>query len=206
MKLFANVFLSGALLTVGCLTAVQALDLVGSVAINQSSKTAAMAKNEAMNAARRQILFDVLSNYTEPSQLQELLDNSPDEDLVNLVASSGVSNEHMSTASYSANITMNIDNDAVKKWLAENDVKNWVPAAEPTESFSLYIIVPNGLSDWGELKQVAEKNKTEINTITVFGNQIFAKMPLIYRTKFTAGIREFGWKYADNGGVLQVWK
>ena len=183
-----------------------AMDLVGAVTVNQTSKTAAKAKIEAMNAARRQILFDVLSNYSEPDQLQELIDQSEDEQLTNLIVSASVSSEHMSSASYSANISMNIDNDLAKKWLTENEVKNWVPSAEPTESFSLFIVVPNGLSDWGELKQVAKDNNTEINTITVFGDQIFAKMPLIYRSKFTAGIRQFGWKYADNSGVLQVWK
>jgi len=183
-----------------------AMDLVGAVSINQSSQTAAKAKTEAMNAARRQILFDVLSNYSEPEQLQELIDKSDDEQLMNLVLSSSVANEHMSSASYSANITMNIDNAAAMKWLTSNEVKNWVPAAEPTESFSLFIVVPNGLADWGELKQIARDSNTELNTITVFGNQIFAKMPLVYRAKFTAGIRKIGWKYADNGGVLQLWK
>lgn len=206
MNKFAKVFAVACVGLYFCPQNVHAMDLVGVVSINQSSKTAAKAKTEAMNAARRQILFDVLSNYSEPTQLQELLDNTDDDQLTNLVLSSSVANEHMSSASYSANITMNIDNDAAKKWLTENEIKNWVPDAEPTESFSLYISVPNGLYDWGELKQVARDTNTEINTITVFGNQIFAKMPLVYRAKFTAGIRKIGWKYADNGGVLQLWK
>lgn len=206
MNKFAKVFAVACVGLCFCAQNVRAMDLVGVVSINQSSKTAAKAKTEAMNAARRQILFDVLSNYSEPTQLQELLDNTDDDQLTNLVLSSSVANEHMSSASYSANITMNIDNDAAKKWLTENEIKNWVPDAEPTESFSLYISVPNGLYDWGELKQVARDTNTEINTITVFGNQIFAKMPLVYRAKFTAGIRKIGWKYADNGGVLQLWK
>jgi len=38
------------------------------------------------------------------------------------------------------------------------------------------------------------------------GKQIIAKMPLSYRTKFTAAIRGAGWKYADKDGVLQIWK
>lgn len=206
MKNFATIF---SVVCLGvCVSSANlfAMDLVGAVSINQSSKTAAKAKTEAMNAARRQILFDVLSNYSEPEQLQELIDKSDDEQLMNLVLSSSVANEHMSSASYSANITMNIDNEAATKWLTSNEVKNWVPATEPTESFSLFIVVPNGAADWGELKQIARDSNTEINTINLFGNQIFAKMPLVYRAKFTAGVRKSGWKYADNGGVLQLWK
>jgi hypothetical protein len=101
---------------------------------------------------------------------------------------------------------MNIDNDAVKRWLTLNDVKNWVPIAETAETFSMFIVLPNGISDWGELKRITKNDNVDIDTVAIIGNQIFAKLPLTYRTKFTAGIREMGWRYADNSGVLQVWK
>ena len=183
-----------------------AIDLIGAVTISQTSDTAAKAKNEAMDIARRQILFDVLSNYSEIDSLTELLDNTNDDDLVGFVSAASVSNEHISSETYSATITMNIDNDAVKTWLTDNDVKNWVPIAETTEMFSIFVVVPNGLSDWAELKRIANTDNIEINTITIVGNQIFAKLPLSYRTKFTAAIRDAGWRFADNSGILQVWR
>ena len=159
-----------------------------------------------MDVARRQILLDVLSNYSEIDALTELLDKTSDEDLVGLISAASVSNEHISSETYSATITMDIDNDTVKKWLTLNDVKNWVPIAETTEMFSMFVVVPNGISDWAELKRIANDDKIEINTIAIVGNQIFAKLPLSYRTKFTAAIRDAGWRFADNSGVLQVWR
>ena len=46
----------------------------------------------------------------------------------------------------------------------------------------------------------------DIETQYLKGKQILAKLPLSYRTKFTAAVRGAGWKYSDNGGVLQIWK
>lgn len=183
-----------------------AIDLIGTVAVSQTSDTAAKAKNEAMDVARRRILFDVLSNYSEIDSLSALLDNTTDDDLVGLVSTASVSNEQISSETYSATIMMTLDNDTVKKWLTVNDVKNWVPIAETAERFSMFVVVPNGISDWAELKRIANNDRVDIDTITIVGNQIFAKLPLTYRTKFTAAIRDAGWRFADNNGVLQVWK
>ncbi len=183
-----------------------AIDLVGTVVVSQTSETAAKAKTEAMDGARRKILFDVLSNYSEIDSLSELLNNATDDDLVGLISAASVSNEQISSETYSATITMNIDNDLAKKWLTVNEVKNWVPVAETAEQFSMFIVVSNGISDWAELKRIANNDNVEINTITIAGNQIFAKLPLNYRTKFTVALRNAGWRFADNSGVLQVWR
>lgn len=181
-------------------------DLFGSVIVNQTSDTAAKAKIDAMNFARRQILSDVLSKYADSESLRNLLENTPDDALVDFIASSSVSNEQISSDSYTANIRMQIDSDAVKDWLISNEVQNWVPSGESIEKFSAFIVVPNGISDWAELKGIARNDNVEIETVAIVGNQILAKMPANYRTKFTLGLRNMGWRYADNSGVLQVWK
>ena len=54
-----------------------------------------------------------------------------------------------------------------------------------------------------------EKKKNvliEIETKTISGNNIIAKLPVSYRTKFTIAVRDAGWKYSDNDGILQLWK
>lgn len=176
------------------------------VDIAQTSDTAAKAKINAMNSARRQILVDVISKYADKESFDELMSNTSNEDLVNLISSSSVSNEQISSTVYSAKITMNIDNVAVKNWLNENNIQNWIPVTESEEKFSLFIVVPNGIADWAELKRIARETNSDIETISIVGYQIFAKMPMNQRNNFTASIREVGWKYADNAGVLQIWK
>ena len=179
---------------------------IGEVSVNQTSDTAANAKINAINSARRQILSNVLAQYSDKDSLIELIQNTSDEDLMNVISSTSVSNEQMSSTGYSANITMNLDNDAVKNWLNSNNVQNWVPLMESGERFTVVMIVSNGIQDWAELKRIARDDNIEIETQNITGKQVVAKMPLSYRTKFTAAVRDAGWKYTDNDGVLQIWK
>lgn len=180
--------------------------LSGTVSVNETKDTAAEAKTFALNNARRQILYNVLSQYSEKNALAELVKDASSDELTNLILSTVVSNEHIATNAYSANITMNIDNDAVKKWLNEHEIQNWVPLVESDEKFVASIVVLNGIVDWSEIKRVARELNIDIETQSMTGNQVVAKLPLNSRTKFTAAVRALGWKYADNGGVLQVWK
>lgn len=183
-----------------------AFELSGTVPVNQTSDTAANAKINATNLARRQILYNVLSQYAQREALNGLIHNSSSEELMDVIESTSVSNEQISSDSYSANITMNIDNEAAKRWLDSKGVQNWVPLKNSVEKFTALIVVQNGLVDWAELKRIARSGNVEIETQTIVGNQVVVKMPLNYRTKFTAAVRGAGWKYTDNGGVLQVWK
>ena len=181
-------------------------ELKGTVPVNQTSDTAANAKVYATNLARRQILYNVLSQYSQPEALNTLLHDSSSEELMDIISSTSVANEQISSDSYSANITMIIDNDSAKKWLDSKGVQNWVPLKNSVEKFTAFIVVQNGLVDWAELKRIARAGNVEIETQTIVGNQVVVKMPLSYRARFTAAARSAGWKYTDNGGVLQLWK
>ena len=130
-----------------CMSASYGTGLSGSVSVNQTSDTAANAKTQALNSARRQILTNALSQYSDKDALDDLVQNASDDDLMNLILSSSVSNEQMSTTGYSARITMNIDNDAAKKWFDTNDVQNWVPLVENDERFTVVMTIPNGITD-----------------------------------------------------------
>ena len=206
MKHYAKIFLLMALLAFVIPNDSGAIGLTGSVMVNQTSDTAAGAKINAMNSARRQILYNVLSQYSESESLAQLLSDTSDDDLVAFISSSSVSDEQISSDSYSANIMMTIDNDVVRNWLTINNVQNWVPNLESGERTEMYIVVPNGVSDWAEIKRVARESNFDIETVIITGNQIYAKMPSSQRSRFTIGLRAAGWRFADNGGILQVWK
>jgi hypothetical protein len=182
------------------------VELKGNINVKQTSDTAMMAKNKAMNHARRQILLDVLSQYATKEYLNDVLQKASDEELMDLIVSTSVSNEQISSDTYSANVMMILDNEAVKRWLNDKDIQNWIPSVNSGERFTAFIVVQNGMTDWAELKRIARDDKVAIETQSITGNQILVKIPLNYRSKFTASIRSAGWKYTDNGGVLQVWK
>ena len=181
-------------------------ELSATVPVNQTSDTAANAKINATNLARRQILYNVLSQYAQREELNGLIYNTSSDELMNLVSSTSVANEQTSSDTYSANITMVIDNRAAKKWLDKAGIQNWIPLDEVSEKFMVLMVVPNGLADWAELKRITREGKVERETQTISGNQIVAKLPLNYQSKFMAAVREAGWRYTNNGGILQVWK
>lgn len=203
-------FVSGILCTLllGCFVPLFAngAGLSGSINVHQTSDTAAKAKNKAMNDAVRQVLTNIVSKYSDTNAFNDLINNTKDEDLINFVTSSSVANEQISATTYSAKITMNLDNDAIKNWLTQNGVQNWIPVIESGEMFVISVVLPNGVIDWAELKRIAREDGIEIETKTITGNNVIAKMPVSYRTKFTIAVRNAGWKYADNDGVLQLWK
>ena len=201
-KYFWGALLIPALLCSGAF----AVSLSGTVSVNQTSTTATNAKTYAANSARRQILFNVLSQYSDKTALKELLEKSSDDDLMNIISSTSVANEQISADSYSATITMDIDNVAAKQMLNDNNVQNWIPLTESSEKFTAYITVSNGIPDWAEIKRITRAANIEIETQSMSGRQIVVKLPLNYRTKFTVAVREAGWKYSDNEGVLHIWK
>lgn len=204
-KYYKNLFVL--CLSLLCVTgACVAFELSDTVPVNQTSDTAANAKIKATDLALRQILYNVLSQYSTREELNGLIYNSSSDDLMNLVSSTSVSNEQISSDTYSANITMIVDNHAAKKWLDAAGIRNWIPLEEVREKFTLFIVVPNGLADWAELKRITRSGNTEIETQTMAGNQIVARLPLNYQSAFMIGIRDAGWKYTNNGGILQVWK
>lgn len=195
-------------LLLGCFVPLgaDAAGLSGSINVHQTSDTATKAKNKAMNDAVRQVLTNVVSKYADSNAFNDLMNNSKDEDLIDFVTSSSVANEQISATAYSAKITMNLNNDAIKNWLTQNGVQNWIPVVESVEQFMVSVEVPNGLVDWAEIKRIAREDGIEIETKTITGNNIIAKMPVSYRSKFTIAVRNAGWKYADNDGILQIWK
>lgn len=181
-------------------------NLSGVISVNKTAETASDAKNDAMNEAVRTIINNILSKYSNSEEFSELMQKTSNEELMNIVSSSGVANEQMSTTDYSAQITINIDNDAAKKWLNDNEVQNWVPLLESDEKFTALIVIQNGLVDWAELKRIVRADNFEFETQSITGNQIVVKMPLNYRSKFTVSVREAGWRYTDNDGILHIWK
>ena len=111
MKIRFLPFVASFVFSVALFGACGAVEMSGSVTVNQTSDTAANAKIDATNFARRQILSNVLSKYADVDSLNDLLQNTPSDELVNLIESSSVSNEHISSNGYTATIMMNIDND-----------------------------------------------------------------------------------------------
>lgn len=186
--------------------AAHASDLSGVVSVNVTSDTAAAAKDMAFDEARRQIITDVLGQYSIPDQLNDVVKNAKSADLMNLIAASSIDGEQQSDTTYSANISMTIDRDAARTWMTENNIQNWLTDGNAGDRFVVQIVMTDKLAGWMELRRIARDEGIDLSTKYINGNQITAEVPVASRSAFTIAIREAGWRYADQNGVLHIIK
>lgn len=204
MKLFKNIFV--ALFGIFLVAGAYAADLSGVASVSVTSDTAAAAKEMAFDEARRQIILDVLGQYSIPDQLEEVLKNAKSAELMNLIATSSIDSEQQSNTTYSANIHMTIDRDAARNWLTEKEVQNWLTDGKSGDMFIVQAVMTDKLAGWIELNQIARDEGIELATRYINGNQVTIELPVPARNSFTIAIRENGWRYADQNGVLHIIK
>lgn len=183
-----------------------ALTLQGMMPVNITSDTAANAKNIAFDEARRQIISDSLRQYVDGDSLRQVVANASGADLVPMIATSSIDDEHVSDTTYSANISMTLDVDAVRAWLESNAVQNWLPDDRHQDMFVVNITLENPLPDWGDLNRIARAEQINIGTKSIHGNTVVLELPVSKRAAWTIALREAGWRYSDNDGVLRIWK
>ncbi|MBO7559876.1 MAG: hypothetical protein J6T27_01830 [Alphaproteobacteria bacterium] len=184
-----------------------AADLVGTAHVNMTSDTAANAKKMAFDDARRQIIVDVLSPYSDVAALRSAVANEKNAVLTNLIESSGISGEKLSDTTYSANIKMTVNRMAAKNWLAGQDVHNWLSNEEETGGkFAMVVTLRDKFSDWGQIRRAANSVGADLETESINGNQIVFRVNAGRRGALTAALREAGWRYQDRDGLLHIFK
>ena len=182
-------------------------DLVGSASVNVTSDTAANAKKMAFDEARRQIITDVLGQYSDMEALRAQVAAEKASVLTNLIASSSISGERQSNTTYSAKISMTINRQGAKNWLSDNGIQNWLIAIEDAgDRFFLFIDLTDKLADWSQIRRAAADNGIDLDTQFIDGNQMVFAVPVTKRGAFTILARENGWRYRNVDGNLHIFK
>ena len=197
-----NAILIGLML---CMSA-HAADLRGVASVNITSDTAANAKNMAFDEARRQIIGDALRQYVDAEALGLAIQDAKNSDLAELIATSSIDGEKLSDTTYSANISMVLDSDAVRAWLQNNGVQHWLPDESKRDVFVVSVQLSDPIADWVQLNQIARNEKIELGTQSIAGDMLTMELPVSVRGNFTIAVREGGWRFANNDGVLRIWK
>ena len=198
-------FLAAAILTILSTSPLHAASLQASTFVNITSDTAANAKNIAFDEARRQIISDILRQYSIADQLLPEIKDSKSDELTNLITSSTIDGEQLSDTTYSANITMTINPDAAHMWLTKNNIQNWLNS-DKDETVAVIINMSDGIANWMELQKISRDEKINLATKYMTGNQATVEIPRSARGPLTIALREAGWKYADQDGTLKIWK
>ena len=195
-----------ALVAMHALGAAGAIELKGVSSVNVTSDTAAEAKNKAFNIARREIIFDALRQYADVDGLKSALNNAENSELMNIISASSIDGEQFSDTTYAATISMTVDADAARAWLDAGNVQNWVPNDDTQDSFIVVVSMSDGMANWMELNKIARALKIDLGTQYISKGQARVAVPVSARSKFTAAVREAGWKYAANDGGMRIWK
>ncbi|MDR2413167.1 MAG: hypothetical protein LBD50_03065 [Rickettsiales bacterium] len=188
--------------------AVQALDLTGAAMVSITSDAASAAKTMAMAEARRQIITEVLSKYAHGGALNELIESTKDSDLANLISSTGIDGERLSSTTYQANIKMTVDANAARRWLDENNIQNWLVEDESlsADKSTVLIELSGGLRDWIKINVALRDKKLNLDVKKISGATLIASIPASSRRSFIAAIAGDGWKYSDSDGLLRIWQ
>ena len=184
-----------------------ASELVGSAFVNVTSDTAATAKKMAMDEARRQILNETLSPYSDAVALRTAIANEKSAVLTDLIASSGISGERLSDTTDSAKITMTVNKTAAKNWMAANEIQNWIPMDDALgDVFAAVLVLTDRVSDWARVRRAAVDARVDLNTVAIADGQVLFNAPRGRRGALTLAVRDAGFRYADRDGVLYIFR
>ena len=183
-----------------------ATGLYGVANVNVTSDTANAAKNMAMTEARRQIITDVLGQYSDRGTLLPALQATDDAKLMGLIATTAIDGEQTSDTTYSANISMTLDLDAARQWLVENEIQNWLPNTADKNYFVVTVNLKDAIADWAELNKIARDEKIDFQTRGINGATVTLDVPVTQRGAFTIAVREGGWHFANMDTGLRIWK
>ena len=195
-----------ALLGLVYISVANATGLYGVANVNVTSDTANAAKNMAMTEARRQIITDVLGQYSDRGTLLPALQATDDAKLMGLIATTAIDGEQTSDTTYSANISMTLDLDAARQWLVENEIQNWLPNAADKNYFVVTVNLKDVIADWAELNKIARDEKIDFQTRGINGATVTLDVPVTQRGTFTIAVREGGWHFANMDTGLRIWK
>lgn len=187
-----------------------AVEITGTVPVNVTADTAAVAKDKAFNSARREVIARELRNYANPEQLNVALADSSNDELMNIISSSSLDGERVSDTTYTANISFVIDGDAAKTWMEKYSVQNWLPSSTsgvvivPENSVIAVATLYNPLSDWAALNAVMRSVELDITTNNIIGSRVSFVVSDSDVAKLSGALRANGWRVVRDADGIKI--
>lgn len=183
--------------------------LVDTAVVNITSDTSEVAKKMAMVEARRQIIKSSISPFIiDKTLFNDLLINSKDSDLTDLISSVSIDNEQQSATTYSASIKMVLDNDSVKNWLQTNAITNWLDSADSESKDKKVVIITltNGLQDWIDINISLSESNIDFTVSKILNKQVTLAIQVYDDSKFISAMKKIGCKYSGKASISRFWK
>lgn len=189
-----------------------AVEVTGTTSVNVTSDTAASAKTRAFNSARREVILRELGEYADKKQLETAVNDSSNDELMNIISSSSVASEKVSDTTYTANISFVIDGDAARKWMEKYSVQNWLPATGavavvvPENSILINANLLRPMTDWMALNGVARSVNVDVATRKIVGNMVSFTVTEKEFTKLSNALKTNGWNVQKFDDGYKIWK
>lgn len=190
-------------------TAYSAPNLTAKINMDIRATTGARAKSDATDAAVRSGVIQVLSRYSDRAIVENLLMGADDAQLQTFVATMSISNERVSKTAYAADFSITIDRTQIEKWYTENNVANFLAAADDSDERQIiHIEMSNGLDDWTLLNQAMRDSGDSfgLTVRSIYNNSATAYILTAKRRKFQTMCANSGWHVSFRDGILHISK
>jgi hypothetical protein len=184
-------------------------DLTAGISVDMRASTAAAAKKDAVDSAVRNAVIQIVSRYSDKAIVENLLMASDDLVLQDLVSSTSIASEKTSKTAYSAIFNVTLDRVALEKWYSDNNVPNFLSAADESQDKSIISIdLANGLSDWAGLNQLVRDDGDTygLELRSIFRGSATAYVLTSKRTKFQNLCTSAGWTVSNKDGIIRISK
>lgn len=184
-----------------------ALELYNVIPVNITSESASKAKKIAIDSAKRKAIINILSNYSNTSELHRALEES--KNIENLISSISIDGEKQSSKTYSANIKISLDEKNSKSWMDKNSVQNWLNLDNPdekTDKIQVVINLKNALYDWIDFNKQLYFSGINFNIENIHGNIVSGKISKSKKQSLLS-LRNSGWNLTDtdNSIIVKKW-
>lgn len=156
-------------------------DLSGETFITITSDTAQNAKNIAFDEARRKIVKSVLLPYSNGA-LNDVIDNSSNNELTKLILSTNINGEKISKNTYSANIKMTLNKKSLSKWLQENNFDSVF--TNTNNANYMFVLRINNLFEWTKINKETQLNNIKFDIKSIKGSSVYVSIPNNQKSKF----------------------
>lgn len=168
------------------------------IPVNVTSDSAVKAKKIAIDSAKRKAIINILSNYSNTSELYKALDES--KNIEDLISSISIDTEKQSSKTYSANIKIVLNEKESKLWMDKNLVQNWLNLDNQNTQDKIQVIVnlKNAIHDWIDFNKQLYFSGITFDIESIQGSIISGNISKSKKQSFLSIIRNSGWNLNDS--------
>ncbi|MCL1892487.1 MAG: hypothetical protein FWF97_04350 [Alphaproteobacteria bacterium] len=175
-----------------------------SVVVEKTAETAAIAKNLALQEARRIELAAVLARQVGASDARRLATEISASDLANLVDSTVIEDEKSSGVAYSANVTTEFDKAALNEWLGNRGIQSAAEPAVAAGRAQVMFSAAGGLNGWAAIMRASRAAGADLKITGIRGGEVSATVRDSARYAFVSEMRAAGVSVSGEYGALTI--